>query len=228
MKEQKKENGNELNAKTERGVKEMPQGSGEVGSAELGKFKDVNALLQAYLALEAEFTRRSQRLKTLEKEREKWESGTDGLTEKTDLTEESQSGDSTAAAKRSEGATETETAATPSPSLEKTPAQTEVRGIEGQDGEKTVEEKESILPESNSFRLQEEKTDDDALYSAVLANENVRLKVIGEYLSSIVASGAPIVKGGTGTLAVAAKRAESISSAGEMALKMFKNAKRKA
>ncbi len=37
----------------------------------LGKFKDVDALLHAYEALEAEFTRRSQRLKALEEERER-------------------------------------------------------------------------------------------------------------------------------------------------------------
>ncbi|MDE7076558.1 MAG: hypothetical protein K2O62_04480 [Clostridia bacterium] len=35
-------------------------------AAELGKFKDVKALAEAYRALEAEFTRRSQRLKELE------------------------------------------------------------------------------------------------------------------------------------------------------------------
>lgn len=33
----------------------------------LGKFKDVDALLEAYTSLEAEFTRRSQRLKELER-----------------------------------------------------------------------------------------------------------------------------------------------------------------
>ena len=42
----------------------------EKGEKALGKFKDVNALLEAYGALEAEFTRRSQRLKALEKEAE--------------------------------------------------------------------------------------------------------------------------------------------------------------
>ena len=39
-------------------------------SAVLGKFKDVNALARAYEALEAEFTRRSQRLRELEKKAE--------------------------------------------------------------------------------------------------------------------------------------------------------------
>ncbi|MCI8368618.1 MAG: hypothetical protein HFJ81_03210 [Clostridia bacterium] len=44
----------------------------EVGNtaAELGKFKDVATLMQAYRALEAEFTRRSQRLKELEASKE--------------------------------------------------------------------------------------------------------------------------------------------------------------
>ena len=36
-------------------------------AAELGKFKDVQTLMKAYSDLEAEFTRRSQRLKELEK-----------------------------------------------------------------------------------------------------------------------------------------------------------------
>ena len=39
-------------------------------SAVLGKFKDVDALAQAYNALQAEFTRRSQRLKELERKTE--------------------------------------------------------------------------------------------------------------------------------------------------------------
>jgi hypothetical protein len=38
-----------------------------VAAAGLGKFKDVAALLEAYSNLEAEFTRRSQKLKELEK-----------------------------------------------------------------------------------------------------------------------------------------------------------------
>lgn len=37
------------------------------GAAGLGKFRDVDALLEAYSNLEAEFTRRSQRLRELEK-----------------------------------------------------------------------------------------------------------------------------------------------------------------
>ena len=40
----------------------------EIAAAGLGKFKDVQTLMKAYSDLEAEFTRRSQRLKELEKE----------------------------------------------------------------------------------------------------------------------------------------------------------------
>ena len=42
------------------------EGCREEVAAGLGKFKDVKALLSAYNSLEAEFTRRSQRLKELE------------------------------------------------------------------------------------------------------------------------------------------------------------------
>lgn len=40
----------------------------EEGTPELGKFKSVGALARAYSELEAEFTRRSQRLKALEEQ----------------------------------------------------------------------------------------------------------------------------------------------------------------
>ena len=44
-------------------------------AVDLGKFKDVNALLNAYNSLEAEFTRRSQRLRELEEREQAGEQG---------------------------------------------------------------------------------------------------------------------------------------------------------
>lgn len=44
------------------------QAEESTAAAGLGKFKSVDALMSAYLSLEAEFTRRSQRLKELEEE----------------------------------------------------------------------------------------------------------------------------------------------------------------
>ena len=50
--------------------------SPENASTVLGKFKSVDALAQAYSALQAEFTRRSQRLKKLEREAENFKAET--------------------------------------------------------------------------------------------------------------------------------------------------------
>lgn len=54
----------------------------ESGSVSLGKFKDTDALLKAYNSLEAEFTKRCQRLKELESVAEKTQvSGELGITD---------------------------------------------------------------------------------------------------------------------------------------------------
>lgn len=47
---------------------ETAQAEENIAAAGLGKFKSVDALMNAYLSLEAEFTRRSQRLRELEEE----------------------------------------------------------------------------------------------------------------------------------------------------------------
>lgn len=218
MEEVKKENGSVLDDKTERGVGKEAQAE-QSGSTGLGKFKDVNALLHAYAALEAEFTRRSQRLKVLEREAENGKA--------------QQSSSPKAEATEEEGSEHAEKCAVSATESLKTPAAQEARATEAAEVcEPETErvtlaanrEEGSLLPAVGSVRDTENKFADDELYSAVLANETVRLKVIGEYLSSIGKKGAPIVKGGTGTLAVQPQRAESIASAGVMALRMFKNA----
>lgn len=61
--------------KAEQEVKEVADAGkerAEEGSTALGKFKDVDALVRAYSALEAEFTRRSQKLRQLEKVADKF------------------------------------------------------------------------------------------------------------------------------------------------------------
>ncbi len=65
-------------------AREAAQGAearGEEGAAapaQLGKFRSVDALLNAYNSLEAEFTRRSQRLRELEARVQKNETGAQG------------------------------------------------------------------------------------------------------------------------------------------------------
>lgn len=64
-----------VNAEKEQVTAENTAGAGEnKAAAGLGKFKSVDALLNAYQALESEFTRRNQRLKELEKENKAGES----------------------------------------------------------------------------------------------------------------------------------------------------------
>ncbi len=55
-----------------------------------GKFKSVDALLHAYGELEAEFTRRSQRLKALEERLERAQAGCDGEPPRTSATAEAE------------------------------------------------------------------------------------------------------------------------------------------
>jgi hypothetical protein len=61
------------------------------------------------------------------------------------------------------------------------------------------------------------------VYERAKADEKVRLKLIGEYLSSLGKSGAPLLCGGAGALATPPQKAKSIHEAGNMALLMFKN-----
>ena len=63
---------NELNNEQTEAVSQIAEANGVNGdkdSVSLGKFKDVNALLNAYNSLQAEFTKRCQRIKELEAEK---------------------------------------------------------------------------------------------------------------------------------------------------------------
>ena len=226
MEEIKKDNGCGLNDKTERGV-ESGQTGCQMGSAELGKFKSVDALLQAYNALEKEFTKRSQKLKALEKEAASKAENTALDGGDTPTEQGAATGDSLGAAEGS-ATSERETAAPAT--LHNQPVQTEDCGSGNENGGAEVTTEKSEKETAAALPVCETKTafTEDELYSAVLANETVRLKVIGEYLSSIGKSGAILTRGGTGTLAVQPAKATSVTDAGLMALRMFKNAKSQA
>ena len=62
----------------------------------------------------------------------------------------------------------------------------------------------------------------ETLYQKASRDEKVRLKIIGEYLSSLGRSGAPLMAGGAGMLATPPIKPKSISDAGTMALLYFK------
>ena len=212
----------------------------KVGSTDLGKFKDVNALMQAYTALQAEFTRRSQRLKRYEKE------------------EENQVRDGAAAQKRTAASARTDasTQSEQRPSLpeEESIATTTVDvegvqetdsaqvagGVHDTDGTKETDDVQAASDIAQENTAAENATETAAnvvgaalkasvakeqtlsLYEQVMANEEVRLKVIGDYLSSIGKNGAPLLVGGRGVMQTPPKKPSSISDAGKMALAYLK------
>ncbi len=208
------------------------------GSTAFGKFKDANALMRAYEALEAEFTRRSQRLKELEKQTDNF--GASGGNEAEKLLK--------SAAKRKERerafdafVAELENKPTAilsgKPVAPDTQAESEKTGAENAElvEDKALEsetkaekaEKEKAvggLVENNqnsNCRKTAEEEDFETLYRKASGNEGVRLRIVGDYLSSIQGAGAPITRGGRGLLVAPPQRAKSIAEAGGMALRFF-------
>ncbi|MBR4943547.1 MAG: hypothetical protein IKZ28_05900 [Clostridia bacterium] len=232
------------------------------GSYSLGKFKSVDALARAYEALQAEFTRRSQRLKELERkadnsEREGARNGVEKLRSNAKVKREATkkfdeflalqaTRDGKVPAETEEKTELAETENQPSEKfveergvLEKEVPVSEMNecsnanegGVEGLGGppnplgeteDEVVKnakgEEESAFVAKNEYATATSET----LYEEVCKNEGVRLKIIGEYLSSIGKSSAPLMTGGAGVAPTPPRRANSVSAAGNMALHYFK------
>ena len=225
-------------------------------STVLGKFKDVDALARAYGSLQAEFTRRSQRLKELEKMAENFEkgeknaacSGAEKLRKnakarkeetkqfdefmaktvevsaqetkenepisKPEVLENKPSlGNSSEAVIEKNGTTMYEVNAAAA-ALNDKDKEEEKKPLTS--GQEVGEWKKSIVESESEAELSE------TLYQKASRDEKVRLKIIGEYLSSLGRSGAPLMAGGAGMLATPPIKPKSISDAGTMALLYFK------
>ncbi len=210
---QEKENVITGNNQTEQGstINQAQNAEGkQVGSTDLGKFKDVNALLQAYESLQAEFTRRSQRLKRYE-EADKQGSSSGAADDVQEMLE-------AAAADASQDAP------CPDSTMEEGIAKSQTNAMRSQvqkvmDGE---HENMGMNGVREAFSGSDGANAAPSLYEQVLANEDVRLRIIGDYLSSIGKSGAPLMKGGTGVLATPLQKPSTVSQAGNMALCYFK------
>ena len=208
-----------------------------------GKFKSVDALEKAYESLQAEFTRKSQRLKELERlvensEKEAETDGGAGAVEKLrkraqTVKAEQREFDRFVAnlqgngEKRGETLEEPEKRETPNGSTaegESVPLaisgkeSAEWKGNDSQEqtqGEK--KEEASVAKVENIAVLDEEE-----LFKRVKENEGVRLKIIGEYLNSVGKAEAPLMRGGAGTLATPPLKAKTVEQAGDMALRWLK------
>ena len=171
----------------------------------LGKFKDVNALMQAYNSLQAEFTRRSQRLKQLERSGKSMEE--EAMPSCEEKTQE-------------EGWQGCNQASEPAVGeLKSDPLTRMVAEARGEDGG-------SVFASSGENQKDgDEKTYPSAeeVYQMASKDEKVRLQIVGDYLQSLQKRGAPISMGGMGALVTPPKKAQSIQAAGDMALRLFKD-----
>lgn len=175
----------------------------ENGSTGLGKFKSVDALLQAYESLQSEFTRRSQRLKKLEKEvenRAEMRGSEQGRAEKLKKVAEERKAEE----------------------AEFDGFVAELEGREVRPAESVARTEETRFQPSVAEDREFATLSSDALYERANSDENVRLKIIGEYLSSLGKTGVPLMRGGAGTLVAPPVKARSVEEAGSMALRFFK------
>ena len=205
-------------AESEGAVKEI--------STVLGKFKDVDALANAYHSLQAEFTRRSQRLKELEREigkmvADKGETDVDGRDSVVEKLRKNASSAREENQKFSSFVAEIERSHTDGELPEQPPENNQANEQSYEDEAvaltSVVAKNSSVAGGREQVALTEEE-----LYDKANCNEAVRLKIIGEYLSSLKKSGAPLMTGGAGTLAAPPIKAKSVQEAGNMALCFFK------
>ena len=210
------------------------------GSAALGKFKDVNALLQAYRSLQAEFTRRSQRLKRLEEEAKRYATF-GGETEKTtpafsESEQDVSNADSSSSnALMEESVLETDAkqgqpSQTNPPVCDRSFAESaHVDNCQSSAQENSAEPQslgvtacaqaavDCVTGQETAANQQNADTT-DTLYQRACADESVRLRIIGDYLSSIQKGGAPLMKGGAQAQPIGLAKTETIAQAGKRAL----------
>ena len=227
---------------TEQGMKECGDGEKEsrapekeMRSAVPEKFKDVDALARAYNSLQAEFTRRSQRLKELERMVEN--SGLKG--EETLMPSAAEKLRKTAEAVKAEErefnrfVSELEGGVRPESEIENKQEpndETPNEEIGARFEEQALEESDTTpfsAEDATSVASGRERDELSAeeLYQRASRDESVRLKIIGEYLASVGKAGAPLTKKGGNSAITPPMKAKSIEDAGSMALRWIRNGK---
>lgn len=207
------------------------------------KFKDVSALAEAYNALQAEFTRRCQRLKELEMRAEE-SSGkaskqsdnksfsdavggvhaADGKDTSVKQTENGIGAGEEAFAEHGEAAADA-SAGTTDPETEKS----DVSGMKNAGSDEAIDDAGNGESEAN-FAVPARKSVEAALTAESPekkdadegVDEETRLKIIGEYLDSLRKNAAPLARGGAGTFGTPPAKATSLEEAGAMALRAFR------
>lgn len=204
------------------------------------KFKDADALAKAYGALQSEFTRRSQKLKELEREMENLkavdradnavkENGAEKLKDRmaAKRAERKQFDQFVHELERTRSSAENVDNAV-EPVLDDDKVGETGSTLSDEQSQSVGKVAENTLDCGNvgaSVEMECETVENaDELYEKAARNESVRRKIIGEYLSSLDKNGAPLMRGGTGAFAAPPMRAKSIDEAGSMALRFFQKA----
>ncbi len=231
------ENVDVINDQTGESMKENaePKTASEGASTDLGKFKDVDALLRAYENLQAEFTRRSQRLRTLEKEAENFK----GLVEPSGAEKLRKAAKSRREAAKKFDAFVAEVHA---PLAKEKPDLLENAPDEGgkealvdpcKEGEEARLEEaatsnlsaaqvETKVGDGGAFAKKSEALSKEEIYEQASLNEEVRLRIVGEYLASLGKSGAPLTSASAGVAITPPAKAKTVGQAGNMALLYFR------
>ena len=193
----------------------------------LGKFKDVGALVRAYESLQAEFTRRSQKLRQLEREADNFKeekglpSGAEKLCKAVDEKGEGQENCAAFVADMVCPSVEEMKSDQPAENEQKPQGE----GVENEEkSDALVTEKDAKLGEVKTPSVVGDKAQGvtDDLFERAVNDEAVRLRIIGEYLSSIGKSNAPLTAVGGGTFAAPPMKAKTVGEAGNMALLYFR------
>ena len=227
---------------TEQGMKENGDGEKEsrapekeMRSAVPEKFKDVDALARAYNSLQAEFTRRSQRLNELEKLVENSFAKGEGQALPSAAEKLRKTAEAVKAEKQefNRFVSELEGGARPDsvPKIEQEPtddtqkdevgAHFEEQALAGTETTPFAAEDATSVASSR----EREELSAEELYQRASQDESVRLKIIGEYLASVGKTGAPLTKKGGNSAITPPMKARSIEDAGSMALRWIRSGK---
>lgn len=189
-------------------VKARPQTAGAedneggVYGGEYGKFKDLESLLKAYDSLEAEFTRRSQRLKELER----------GAADKTNRTDSESSPPPGGSGEN----TEEEFVKLYPRAKEFSQQIAAARHKQGLNGAKDMERVYIGILEENLKSSENKFSEEKFLLEKVRENPAVLDKILKSYLKELVNSKPKAAFGGGNALATPPKRPKNLTEASAM------------
>jgi len=172
----------------------------EMGSNEFGKFKDAESLLKAYNNLQAEFTKKSQRLSMLESENVKTQNELTRLAENDKKIEEFVSKFDIAK---------------PFSSALKESLTT---------GENVDLKEETLNMIAKTYKTAKEYSqDDEFLNNYIFSNQEIKDKIVKEYLSKITQNSPIKVENGSGAISLSPPNVpKTIKEAGRLAKSIIK------